>query len=51
MTDQQLNKLRYIIQCEIDLKLMLRKGSRVYKNEEDLEVFWQDFKNSFNSLK
>jgi hypothetical protein len=51
MTDQQLNKLRYIIQCEIDLKLMSRKGSRVYKNEEDLEVFWQDFKNSFNSLK
>lgn len=49
MTDQQLNKLRYIIQCEIDLKLMLRKGSRVYKNEEDLEVFWKDFKNSFNS--
>jgi hypothetical protein len=51
MTDQQLNKLRYIIQSEIDLKLMSRKGSRVYKNEKDLEVFWQDFKNSFNSLK
>ena len=55
MTDQQLNKLRYIIQCEIELKTMLRKESRhtilrVYKAEEDLEVFWQDFRDSFNDL-
>ena len=51
MTDTQLNKLRHIIQCEIELGIMLRKGMRVYKAEEDLKVFWQDFRDSFNDLK
>jgi hypothetical protein len=51
MTDTQLNKLRHIIQCEIELKTMLRKEMRVYKTEEDLEFFWQDFRDSFNNLK
>ena len=52
MTDQQLDKLRHIIQCEIKLGIVLNKGSgmRYLKAEEDLEVFWQDFKDSFNGL-
>ena len=48
MTDQQLDKLRHIIQCEIKLGIILNKGMRYLKSEEDLEVFWQDFKKSFN---
>ena len=50
MNNTQLNKLRHIIQCEIELRMMLKEGMRVYKAEEDLEVFWQDFKDSFNDL-
>jgi hypothetical protein len=51
MTDTQLNKLRHIIQCEIELRIMLKKEMRVYKAEEDLAFFWQDFRDSFNNLK
>ena len=50
MTDQQLDKLRHIIQCEIKLGIILNKKMRYLKAEEDLEVFWQDFKDSFNGL-
>ena len=50
MTDPQLDKLRHIIQCEIQLGIILNKEMRYLKAEEDLEVFWQDFKNSFNGL-
>lgn len=51
MTDQQLNKLRYIIQEEIAFAINTEElGYPSSWEEEQLEKMWQKFKDSFNGL-
>ena len=52
MTDQQIEKLRYIIQEEIENAINTREvGYSSLREEERLDKLWQKFKDSFNSLK
>ena len=49
MTDQQIEKLRYIIQEEIENAINTREvGYSSLREEERLDKLWQKFKDGFN---